>query len=172
MWRLGAGQITGDSLGGLPVTPLATLCGAQPYLQANQWIPLPIPSHPLTDDNELAISLAYALCRHSPRDGFPHDDVAYQYAAWYQSDPFDCGNTCAAAMSAEHGPMLAERMRNTAKLMSPGSKSNGALMRCVPLAIWAHTQQPNEIAHLAMDDAELSHPNRCAAVLCEMLRQV
>lgn len=55
-----------------------------------------------TDDTELALSLAYGLSGHCPREGFPRTSVAQQYYSWLNSEPFDVGLTCRA--SFQEGP--------------------------------------------------------------------
>ncbi len=58
----------------------------------------------VTDDTELALSLAIGLRGHRPQDGFPLESVAQQYWAWLASRPFDCGATCSTAFSAGPDP--------------------------------------------------------------------
>jgi hypothetical protein len=61
------------------------------------------------------------------RSRFPIEKVACEYLKWYQSLPFDIGNTTATGL--EGGLRAAEQQ-------SMGSKANGALMRIAPLGIW------------------------------------
>jgi ADP-ribosyl-[dinitrogen reductase] hydrolase len=50
----------------------------------------------ITDDSELALSLAESLIR---RGGFDQKDVASAYAYWYFTDPPDAGVTTRGALS-------------------------------------------------------------------------
>lgn len=138
----------------------------------------------ITDDTELALSMGAALRSTPLRYGFPEDRVAYEYVEWFRSRPFDIGGTCARAFQ---NPWLSyptlpigQAMMNKAHTSSMASEANGALMRCVPLAIWASNHQINEtdwMAHwvhevirLAKCDAALSHPSPvcqdCNALYC------
>jgi ADP-ribosyl-[dinitrogen reductase] hydrolase len=58
----------------------------------------------VTDDTELALSLANGLLGHHPQEGFPQEAVSEQYYGWLRSAPFDVGGTCRAAFSARPGP--------------------------------------------------------------------
>ncbi|EFJ49525.1 hypothetical protein VOLCADRAFT_89811 [Volvox carteri f. nagariensis] len=117
----------------------------------------------ITDDSELAMALAMGLSQHEPSAGYPAEAVAKQYGAWLASHPFDVGNTCCTAFSAathhddKAGP-LASVMRKQAQF-SRDSKSNGALMRITPLAVWGCRLSDDALAAAAMEDAKLSHPN-------------
>ena len=51
----------------------------------------------ITDDGELTLCLAHALCEGSE---FPLEQIAQNYAAWIQSSPFDRGMTIAQAFGA------------------------------------------------------------------------
>ena len=50
-------------------------------------------------------------------------------------------------------------MQERAQEGSGDSKANGALMRAMPIAVWAHRLAAEEVAALAAADALLSHPN-------------
>lgn len=119
----------------------------------------------VTDDSELALCLFQALKDANPKDGLPAQNVAKMYHKWYDSDPFDIGNTCATAMS--NPP---EHMTIKAGLFNTGSKSNGALMRATPIAVWGRDLTVAQLAVAASEDAGLSHPNptcrTCNAAYC------
>ncbi|GLD98749.1 hypothetical protein PINS_up007469 [Pythium insidiosum] len=118
----------------------------------------------ITDDSELALALSRGLAGHTPTNGFPLDSVAAQYYQWFASDPYDIGNTCAAAfnVTTEDGK-YGSAMLDTAAKLNTRSEANGSLMRVLPLAIWAHTQPDEKLAALAREEARLSHPN----VVCQ-----
>lgn len=132
----------------------------------------------ITDDSECALSLARGLLSHQPRDGFPFESVARQYAVWCNSEPFDIGNTCAAAFSVrpDQDGNYAEVIKQTAAAKSAASEANGSLMRITPVAIWSVGESEETITALAMAEATLSHPNQvcqdCNAVYCLMLEHL
>ncbi|KAG1664748.1 hypothetical protein FOA52_004756 [Chlamydomonas sp. UWO 241] len=118
----------------------------------------------VTDDTELSIALASALVGADPSAGFPSDAVARAYREWAASDPFDIGNTCAAAFMSRgpaegtgHG--AAASMQAAASASSSSSEANGALMRCAPIAVWGCRLPAEGIAEAARTDARLSHPS-------------
>jgi ADP-ribosylglycohydrolase len=97
---------------------------------------------------------------------FPYDDVAGMYVRWYASNPFDMGSTCRTAFGntwwkyKEHGETnLGEHMKKAAE-NSVISEANGALMRVIPLAIWASSLCIEKVADMAAKDAMLSHPSQ------------
>ncbi|KAL3662491.1 hypothetical protein V7S43_012346 [Phytophthora oleae] len=132
----------------------------------------------ITDDSELALSLARGLLGHQPSEGFPFESVAKQYAAWCSSRPFDIGNTCATAFDIQPDAdgNYADAMTHTAASNCLASEANGSLMRIAPLAIWSVGQSDETIAALARAEATLSHPNQvcqdCNAVYCLMLEHL
>lgn len=56
-------------------------------------------------------------------------------------------------------PGVASAMMAAAQRNSIKSKANGALMRVMPLAVWAHRLDDAHIAAFAAQEASLSHPN-------------
>jgi ADP-ribosyl-[dinitrogen reductase] hydrolase len=118
----------------------------------------------ITDDGELALSLALALGKNDPKDDFPEEDIFYMYHQWFKSNPFDVGFTCRLAF-ADPIPR-----KNYELPRVRWSESNGALMRITPLAIWAAKEDYKTIAKFAANDADLSHPNQickdCNIVYC------
>ncbi|GMF22105.1 unnamed protein product [Phytophthora lilii] len=132
----------------------------------------------ITDDSELALSLARGLLGHRPSDRFPVESVARQYAAWCASQPFDIGNTCATAfgVTSDATGNYAAAMMQTAAASCAGSEANGSLMRIAPLAIWSVGESEEIIASHARAEPTLSHPNQvcqdCNAVYCLMLEHL
>ena len=74
----------------------------------------------------------------------------------------------AQGMKCNHHVIIFIAMRNAANFEGKTSKSNGTLMRCSPIGIYAHKLTDDEIAHIAQLDSKLSHPNEtvCDAVSC------
>ena len=113
----------------------------------------------ISDDSELAIALATGLQDPTAKSASARDNsVARAYCRWYQSGPFDCGNTCRTAFDLDPGtPDLAVAMRAEAAAYNKSSKANGALMRLAPLIIHVHRMGQAELVRLVQQDAELSH---------------
>lgn len=110
-----------------------------------------------TDDSELELALLSALSIHNPYYGFPAHDVGREYIAWYESDPFDIGQTCSRAFGFARD---ANEMRANAAKYNMASEANGALMRAAAIAVWAKDMPLSVVRHYAEEDAKLSHPNQ------------
>jgi len=121
----------------------------------------------VTDDTELALSLAWALCDMLDTGRFDLDVIARRYHAWIESEPFDCGRTCHATMSRGQGQwrgMWAESVRLDEKAKatfegSVGNVANGSLMRCHPLIVFGLYLPQDELARLVVLDSALTHSN-------------
>jgi ADP-ribosyl-[dinitrogen reductase] hydrolase len=145
------GQIAGDSLGSLVEfrTPddIARQYpdGVSDLADGGTW--KTIAGQP-TDDSELALDLARTL---AGRKTWSSEAVG-----WFASRPFDIGSTTAQALSAATS---ARSKKAEAAQAAPdrASQSNGALMRCAPIGIWA--RDAAEAAAAARADAALSHPH-------------
>lgn len=111
-----------------------------------------------TDDSELALTLARSIvAKHQYRE----EEAATAYAQWYDSHPFDIGNTTSlaldpASLALQEGKCAMSAAQAHA---SRSSQANGALMRVSPLAIFGAALEPNEIARFARADAGLTHPH-------------
>ena len=110
----------------------------------------------VTDDGELTLALGWALAEMSREaKGFDVETIGQWYLKWTQSKPFDIGNTTKKALcvTAPKGVRLlssisrtidpnlvrksiAETMKSQAQKHNVNSLSNGALMRCTPMAVW------------------------------------
>lgn len=129
----------------------------------------------ITDDTELALCLARALCS-SPT--FDREKIARSYAKWVESKPFDMGLTTSRSLGCfDPSPTwrqicqtegYAVGMSQAAAKFCLDSKANGSLMRIAPLGIWGHRWEDEELARFAREDSTLSHPNPscCDAVAC------
>jgi len=115
----------------------------------------------ITDDGELTLCL-WAAVRDAPDGATPEtlaDRASQLYRRWYASNPFDIGAATTNAVSASGDNAAA--MRAHAAQHNQGSQSNGALMRCTPLAVVAaRFGWPDEVAAAAARaDASLTHPD-------------
>jgi ADP-ribosyl-[dinitrogen reductase] hydrolase len=152
------GQVAGDSLGGLVEFRAAPVIRAQypndvrELADGGHW--RTIAGQP-TDDSELALALARSLVEHGR---FDDDAVAAAYGRWYASEPFDCGNTVARALSVAAG-VGDNHARHARAVASETSQANGALMRVSPLGMFGHAVEPDVLAEWARRDASLTHPH-------------
>lgn len=119
----------------------------------------------ITDDSEMAISLARAIVASG---GFDLEAIAMAYVRWCASHPFDIGNTTIAALGAASKLSAATLqvaggarvvVAKSAQAHSMGSKANGTLMRCVPLGISGWRTPEAELVARTRADARLTHPN-------------
>ncbi|RYG69573.1 ADP-ribosylglycohydrolase family protein [archaeon] len=117
----------------------------------------------ITDDSELEICLVNALSTVSiplaDRDvsQYPIDAVAQCYLEWAnKTDPFDIGYATRLATAKAN---TVEQMRTNAERYNKKSQANGALMRCVPIAIWAREMTAEQMKKIVRTDCTLTHPN-------------
>ena len=95
----------------------------------------------VTDDSELAICLMSGIikgCQESGRSVLDMDAVGRKYAEWVYSKPFDKGVATSTALTplCSSGEVRARKAIQSAHLNNQESKSNGSLMRCMPLIAW------------------------------------
>jgi len=140
--------------------------------------PLGVAPGQVTDDSELMLALLTALAHDTDPDdhgSFPSRAVARRYIEWHRSQPFDIGMTCARAFAFVENE---REMAENAARYSMVNESNGAAMRCAPIAVWGTCKNMNvdEIVQHAKSDAELSHPSRACidanALICAVLARI
>lgn len=116
----------------------------------------------VTDDGELMLALLTALAADVDNNdndaSFPARAVARRYIEWHRSMPFDIGMTCARAFAFSTDD---EDMSEKAARYSMLNESNGAAMRCAPIAVWGACRGMDvaTIEAHARADARLSHPS-------------
>lgn len=129
----------------------------------------------ITDDGEMALCLARALAG-SP--SFSIEKVAREYLKWYQSLPFDMGNTTAAGLEGGLGaePGAVHQGMWMAAELNSRSKANGALMRAAPLGIWGWRISEDDLAAAASAECRLTHANTAcqsaSVVYCQTIRHL
>lgn len=111
----------------------------------------------VTDDSEMELALIHGLIKGCESDYFPTDFIANEYIEWYNSEPIDIGQTTTFAILDAKNDLKMYENSNTYNL---DSESNGALMRCIPLAVTLMNKSPGEIMDITSLDVELTHPNR------------
>lgn len=150
------GQVAGDSLGSLVEFRSAGDIarqypdGVRDLADGGTWNT--IAGQP-TDDSELALDLARTLVGVVD---WSAEAVVEAYAGWLASRPFDVGGTTLQALAAALGAK-SSKAKAARAAASSDSQSNGALMRCAPIGLWA--RDPMEAAAAARTDAELTHPH-------------
>ena len=142
------GQLAGDALGSaVEFKSAATIArlhpdGVRQLTDGGTWNL--IAGQP-TDDSEMALALARSIVKER---GFIAKAVAAAYVSWKTSGPFDIGTTTSTGIAA----LAAGRKAQS------DSEANGALMRVSPIGILA-AGNPARAAHLARQDALLTHPS-------------
>ena len=110
----------------------------------------------ITDDSELEIALMNGIIAGCKCEYFPSEFIAKEYIKWYDSDPFDIGQTTTFALLDAENEL---DMYNNSKLHNIDSESNGSLMRCIPLAVILMNKPEEDIMEITAFDTELTHPN-------------
>lgn len=95
----------------------------------------------VTDDTQMAYCLHQALLE---ADGWNPEITYKHYLAWFATNPPDIGEATEAALSGHP---------------NPESQGNGALMRVLPIALWAATHPGFDWKTAAREDAFITHPH-------------
>jgi ADP-ribosyl-[dinitrogen reductase] hydrolase len=110
----------------------------------------------ITDDTQMALCIARSLVE---RGAFDADDIAARFVEWRASQPKDIGNTTAHALEQlAHGVPWQEAGQRTHEAMRPNDASNGSIMRCAPIALYARVD-PARNAQLSADASRITHAN-------------
>lgn len=95
----------------------------------------------VTDDTQMAWCLHQALL---DADGWDKYAAHKRYMDWFETDPPDVGEAVSAALEGE--PLS-------------DSQGNGALMRVLPIALWAVEHPDFDWQTAAREDAAITHPH-------------
>jgi ADP-ribosyl-[dinitrogen reductase] hydrolase len=120
------------------------------------------PAGTVTDDTDMALCLARSLVACG---GFDPDDVAEQFVAWYDAEPFDVGNMTARALSRIRDGDSWETAGQQVWEGSPeGSNAgNGSVMRAPPLAVAFAADEPR-LVETSETSSRITHADpRCTA---------
>lgn len=96
----------------------------------------------ITDDSEMALCLMKGIIdsnqnKQNNQDlELNMDCIAFQYAKWIKSYPFDIGRATQMALDALNKGAKAQKCQKKAAIVNISSNSNGSLMRCMPMAVW------------------------------------
>lgn len=138
------GQISGDALGAQVefLTPEEILHqfpnGVRNMTDGGSWNLI---AGQITDDSEMAITLARTLVRDRKYDAAA---ARRAYQDWERTGPYDIGATTLEGLRGR--PNLA-------------SQANGALMRVSPLGIFGANHSLEDVSDWAQLDAEITHPH-------------
>jgi ADP-ribosylglycohydrolase len=132
--------------------------------------PFQVAAGQVTDDTELALSLARCLAHQGRYDD---DAVARAYQAWRRSGPWDCGAATHQAFGASDELFALAQQAGVGSLSaylrgraSKKTQANGSLMRSSPLGVYGHRLPRLELAQLAARDSTLSHPHEVCQAAC------
>lgn len=110
----------------------------------------------VTDDSELAFGLLHSLINLGT---YNKEAVANKYLKWYNSKPFDIGNTTAQAF--ENARSYYDIIKNSEKY-NKTSLSNGCLMRIAPLGIFGVFIKNELLVKFCFEDTIMTNPNTIA----------
>jgi ADP-ribosylglycohydrolase/fructose-1,6-bisphosphatase/inositol monophosphatase family enzyme len=161
-----AGQLAGDSLGGLVEFQSLRLIreeypdGVRDHRDGGTWGNL---AGQPTDDSEMALMLARTLVHEGRYD---RGKVLDAYAHWWPH-AWDRGGTLTQALAHSSHPRLTttERLQAAERHASHTSQSNGCLMRISPLGIFG-AGRPTEAAAWAREESRLTHPHPVSQDAC------
>ena len=143
----------------------------------------------VTDDSEMALSLAYAIMDNPKKEELLVDYIYFYYGAWFKTQPLDFGNTTKNALrdfdfQKDH-PEKHTFVNRENKIVQDNynSLSNGFLMRKSPFIAWLYYRFYNEfipsfsskedkdilnlykkIKELSIPDDKCTNPNNEASV--------
>ena len=105
----------------------------------------------VTDDSEMALSLAYAIMDNPKKEELLVDYIYFYYGAWFKTEPLDYGNTTKHALKdfdfTKNNPNLNKFQDIEPKIIQGNfnSLSNGFLMRKCTFIAWLYYRFYNEI---------------------------
>ena len=114
----------------------------------------------ITDDTQMTLALARSLTD----EGLDQDRLTKEFLGWYRSDPKDIGTTTRRALQALAGGVSADRSGEAALAgwASGTGASNGAVMRCAPVAL-RFRADPARLVDASLASARITHAEPRAA---------
>ena len=120
----------------------------------------------VTDDSEMAMCLVNALTEEDIQT-LNLNLIQKYFGMWYQSNPFDIGNTTHAALRVidinKLDPTIS--FKNTLECTKT-SKSNGCLMRITPLALYCSSMNKDDMYMAITLETMFTHPLKLAIDAC------
>lgn len=154
------GMALGDALGAtvefMTASEIAAKYGLLREIIGGGWLRLK-PGQ-VTDDTQMALCIARAVVAEG---GWSLEGIARNFAAWLQSRPVDCGDTCRKGIRTFMLHGLLEMPSNE------WDAGNGAAMRLLPAALLAFPER-EILREFVLGQAHLTHnsPLSDAACLC------
>ena len=111
------------------------------------------PPGQITDDSEMALSMAYAIMDNPDSNNLNSDLLYYYYGNWMKSSPIDIGRTTINALkhfsyenfNVESKGVFESSVRSLVAKVNHDSLSNGFLMRISPFVAWYYYKNKNSI---------------------------
>ena len=162
------GSACGDALGGtvefMSREAIRRRYGELRDIVGGGWLKLP--AGEVTDDTQMALCIARSIAELGSFDG---DDIARRFVEWYRSNPPDIGNTTRDALRRlANGVPWQEAGAQTHSAMRPRDASNGSVMRCAPVALFARAD-PAANARYSADSSRITHANPLCVAGCVAL---
>ena len=154
------GLAVGDALGATVefMTPseIRAQIGVHEHITGGGWLKLK-PGQ-VTDDTQMALAMGEAIVA---AGGWDLPGIAARWVTWLRGRPIDVGNTCRRGL---------QRVMRDGSLQGPphdGDAGNGAVMRLLPAALFAHLR-PDDLPRLILEQARVTHhhPLSDAAAVC------
>ncbi len=122
-----------------------------------------LPAGEVTDDTQMALCIGQSIVE---RGAFDPEDIASRFVDWYHSNPPDIGNTTRMSLQYLAGGVPWDQAgQRTHQQMRPRDASNGSIMRCAPVALWARSNPALNAQHSA-DSSRITHANPLAVDSC------
>lgn len=112
--------------------------------------PFDLCSGQITDDSEMALAIMFVI---SQNGEYNQEITAKIYHMWYNSHPFDIGNTTQIAVS---NPTY-DKMIQASRKLNATSLSNGFLMRLYGLVAMYYGKSSEDLINAIIKDVELTH---------------
>ena len=159
------GMAAGDALGAtlefMSRAEIRERYGVHREIIGGGWLNLP-PGE-VTDDTQMASCIARSI---ADQGRFDPADVAAHFVDWYHSHPPDIGNTTRRSLEyLAQGVPWDEAGLRTHRELRPRDASNGSLMRCAPVALYARRNPAANAQHSA-DSSRITHANPIAVDAC------
>jgi ADP-ribosyl-[dinitrogen reductase] hydrolase len=159
------GKAVGDALGAtvefMSRVEIRERYGVHREIVGGGWLKL-APGE-VTDDTQMALCIARSIAR---QDRFDPADVSGRFLDWYHSNPPDIGNTTRRSLEyLAAGLRWDEAGLRTHHELRPRDASNGSLMRCAPVALYARRDAAANARHSA-DSSRITHANPIAIDAC------
>ncbi|PWW08695.1 ADP-ribosyl-[dinitrogen reductase] hydrolase [Paenibacillus cellulosilyticus] len=119
----------------------------------------------VTDDTMMTLCVADGIVK---QPDAPVAAIGEHFLTWYRSNPKDIGNIIRSVLSGYDGNWTEASF--VAHMNLGQSAGNGALMRCLPVAL-AYAEL-NDVERLSRQQAKMTHYDERCAATCEMYNRI